>query len=224
MPSSADGVVLLHGLGRTARSMRPIERHFAGAGLRTLRIDYPSRSLALEPIVAKVAVEIDRWNADAGGKMHFVTHSFGGIVTRALLAGRRPENLGRVVMLAPPWHGSEWADLAVRIRLAGLLLGPVASELTTGRDGMATPVDYPLGIIAGNRALDPIFPRLVVARPNDGKVSVASTCAPGMTDHIVMPVSHTLMTSNARVGCQALAFVRDGRFARMTLDGAPHRT
>jgi pimeloyl-ACP methyl ester carboxylesterase len=208
-----DGVVLLHGLGRTAGSMRPLERAFETAGYGTLRLNYRSRSSSLETIVADLSTPIGKF-AEAHVSMHIVTHSLGGIVARALLDMRRPPNLGRVVMLAPPHGGSEWVDLLQQLKLERFALGPVSAHLSTRAVRNSGPIDYPLGIIAGNRALDPIFPRFLVARPNDGKVSVASTRLAGMSDHIVMPVSHTLMTANRAVGEMAVRFIETGKFPR----------
>ena len=73
--------------------------------------------------------------------------------------------------------------------------------------------DYPIGVIAGESSINPLS-ALILPRPNDGTVSVASTRLDGMTDHIVLPVSHTAMLMNRRVIAQTLAFLRDGRFTR----------
>jgi len=193
--------------------MRPLERLFARSGYATLNTGYASRSVALEAIVDHMTPPIVDFGKQLA-KIHFVTHSLGGLVARVLADRKCPPNLGRVVMLAPPNAGSEWVDLLGRFRLDRIVLGPVTQSLATGSTLGLRPVDYQLGIIAGNRALDPIFPRLLVAGPNDGKVSVASTMLEGMADHIVLPVSHTLMPANREVLRQALAFVQSGAFAR----------
>lgn len=135
---------------------------------------------------------------------------------RAYLARFPPANLGRVVMLAPPNTGSEIADLLIALGLDKVVFGPTAAHLTTRRtefDGEALGVvDYPLGIIAGNRAIDPIFSRLIVACPNDGKVSVKTTKLAGMTDHLVLPVTHMLMMYNHTVIEQTVTFLQEGAF------------
>ncbi len=209
-------VILLHGLGRTAGSMWRIDRALARAGYRTLRLNYPARRQSLAQIVETIHPAVVQMARAHHGPVHFVTHSLGGLVVRAYLTAHRPGNMGRVVMLAPPNQGSEWADFVLRLRLDRAILGPTARHLRIGRadddEALFGAVDYPLGVIAGNRALDPLLPRLLVARPNDGKVSVASTRVNGMDDHIVMPVTHTLMTMNPRVIRQSVAFIRDGRF------------
>ena len=119
-------------------------------------------------------------------------------------------------MLAPPNGGSEWADLAIRLRLGRVVLGRVATMLQTRRAAMDEAqlgsVDFDLGIIAGDVAFDPLFPRLIMPKPNDGKVSVAATKIFGMLDHITLPASHPFMMNNRIVTQQVLAFLRRGQF------------
>lgn len=212
----AEGVVLLHGHGRTGRSMRFLARKLQHAGYSTYAPDYNSFRDSVPAIVEQLSPGISEFQSGLTGPLHIVTHSLGGLVTRALLTAQRLDPLGRIVMLAPPHGGSEWADLLMRLRLDRLALGPVAPMLGCRRsvadEAVLGAVNFDLGVIAGDRALDPVFPRLVLSRPNDGKVSVAATKIAGMRDHITLPVSHTFMVNAPGVAHQMLAFLREGRF------------
>ena len=217
-PRNGDGVVLLHGLGRTSGSMRLLGLRFERAGYRTNCIRYPSTRFGLQTIAAHLEPKVRDFSGTVAGDVHFVTHSLGGLAARALLTRYRPANLGRVVMLAPPNGGSEWADALQRYRLASLMLGPASEHLVTQRSAAAEqcfgPVDYPLGIVAGDRPLDKVFAPRLMRGPHDGKVSVASTRVDGMADHIVLPTGHPLMPFHPKVAQQAIAFLRDGQFVR----------
>jgi hypothetical protein len=142
----------------------------------------------------------------------------GGLVARATITSKRPERLGRVVMLAPPNEGSEIADFLHRNALYRAVFGPAGSELTTLRtpqlQALLGLVDYPLGVIAGDRTLYPLESLLLLPRPNDGRVSVARTYAAGISDHVTLHTSHPLIMRNALAIDQTLHFLRDGSFKR----------
>ena len=93
-------------------------------------------------------------------------------------------------------------------RLIGRCLGDVnaCGGFSVWRDGVE------VGSIAGRlpfgvgRLLGP-FPE-----PNDGTVAVAETKIDGLTDHVVLPVSHVALLWSASVAEQVEHFLDHGRF------------
>ena len=206
-------VVLVHGLLRSDRSMQPLARSLSDAGYRTVALDYPTTELPPDDLVAVLEREIEACCEDAP-RLHFVTHSLGGLMVRAILAKYRPASLGRVVMLAPPNHGSEWVDRLGDWTLFRWLLGPTAVELGTGPTGFPQRLprpDYEVGVIAGTTSYR-LGADEVLGGANDGTVSVASTRLDGMTDFATVPESHTFIMRSADVAELVRAFLRDGRF------------
>jgi hypothetical protein len=176
---------------------------------------YPSTQASPEKLEAQLSLQLSRCCADAP-RLHFVTHSLGGILLRAELAHRPPPQLGRVVMLAPPNHGSELADWLRGSETLLSLMGPTASELGTGGESLPNrlpPAHYEVGVIAGNDSLNPIGSRMIPGE-DDGTVSVESARLEGMSDFLVLPVSHTMILLSSDAAEQALAFLRTGRFRR----------
>ena len=213
--------ILLHGLGRSGVSMRALSSALRKQGHATLAPTY-GLTMSLPASLDHLEPRIAAFHAAHPGPLNFVTHSLGGLIARAFLTRRRPDTLGRVVMLAPPNCGSQLADLVTKFGLDRVILGQVGGQLRTNRtpadERILGPVDFDLGIIAGDKPYDPILPRLL-PKPNDGKVTVAATKVDGMRDHIVLPVSHTLMVLDAEVIAQTLAYLQNGRFGSIKTTG-----
>jgi pimeloyl-ACP methyl ester carboxylesterase len=217
--TAQDGVVLLHGIGRTARSLRSMQTAVEASDFAALNLRYPSRQKPLEALAEEIHPVIERFAGGIAGSLHFVGHSMGGLLTRVYLARHRPERLGRVVMLGTPNGGSEVADRLKNFLPYRAFFGPAGQQLGTRRDAalqaLFPPVDYPVGIIAGNRSIYPIT-SVFLPRPHDGRVSVENTRLDGMTDHIVLAAPHPRLPENGTAIAQTIVFLKNGKF---TLQG-----
>ena len=212
----SEGVVFLHGISRSFRSLIKLQQAVDKAGFATRNIGYPSRDKPLSALVDDIHPAIAPFTEANDSATHFVCHSMGGLLARAYIARYRPARLGRVVMLGTPNGGSEVADTLKDWLLYRLYFGPAGQQLVTARDAdtetLLPAVDYPVGIIAGNRSLDPITSRFMLPGDNDGRVTVARTKLDNMADHIVIPASHAVMMKNKEAIAQTISFLKNGRF------------
>ena len=214
---ASDCVVLLHGLARTSVSMNKMERELAAAGFATANIDYPSREYTVEELAELAVPEgIAACRAREGvDTIHFVTHSLGGILVRQYLSNHELPELGRVVMLGPPNQGSVAVDELRDVPGFDWLNGPAGRQLGKGENSVPLklgPADFELGVIAGNRSIDPIT-SAVLENPDDGRVSVEDTKLDGMADFIVVDHSHAFMMRMRRTIELTETFLRNGRFS-----------
>jgi triacylglycerol lipase len=203
-------VVLLHGLWRGWRAMKPLARALGREGFSTLNLPYPSTRLPIGKLVNIVRQEVDKI-ADHR-PIHFVTHSLGGILARAIMADAPSWNPGRIVMLAPPNNGSEIIDWSQRRPLIQRLLGPAGCSL--GSDGFLSDLpdlteDSEVCVIMGKRCSIPMFKHLL-EEENDGIVSTSRGKLPGLRYFAVIDADHTFIQMNPEAIRLVLGFLKTG--------------
>ncbi len=211
--NEGDYVVMLHGIARSSAHMKPLAEYLEHEGYEVINLDYPSTKYSLEELVEQINNELSP-KLTKDKPVHYVGYSMGGVLVRALIHKHLPAKLGRVVQLAAPNHGSEVADFLQDNWLYKKIYGPAGQQLTTenkNTEELLGKVEYELGIIAGNRTIDPIS-SYIIGGDDDGKVSIKSTKLDGMKDHIIVSSSHTFFPSNDDVQQQTLYFLQHGTF------------
>lgn len=205
-----DTVVLLHGLGRTPLSMLALSIAARRRGYRVINWHYRSALHSIAAHADAFAREVAP-RLTGAPRVHFITHSLGGIVVRQFLATHPLPNLGRVVMLAPPNGGSEVADVMQH------WLKPVKPLRELGTDNASTPralppARFPVGVIAGSRSHIPLFSHWMHDVPNDGVVAVERTKLEGMKDFLVLHRTHTFLPWAPDAIRQVFSFLANERF------------
>jgi triacylglycerol lipase len=214
----AECVILLHGLARTAGSMEKLATALRERGYQVANVDYPSRHYSIAELAGIAIGEgLLRCETMQAPRIHFVTHSLGGILVRYYLKHESISKLGRVVMLAPPNHGSEVVDHFAQLPGYGWINGPAGLELGTDTHSLPLQlgaVAYPVGVIAGTSSINPILSS-VLPDPDDGKVSVESARLEGMEDFLTVPVSHPFVMRDAVVIAEVSHFLATGTFTHV---------
>jgi len=213
----SEGVILLHGLCRTTGSMDEMADKLEQEGFVVVNQSYPSRSATIAKLSEQAIGEaLKNPELQACGKIHFVTHSLGGILVRSYFKDKQLDRLGRVVMLGPPNGGSEVADKIGHWKLYQKINGAAGNELGTQPDSTVNQlgkVSFECGIIAGDRSINGINSRMIEGK-DDGKVSVVNTRVEGMKDHITIHATHPYLMKNKHAITHTIEFLKHGKFSR----------
>jgi pimeloyl-ACP methyl ester carboxylesterase len=213
-----DVVVLLHGLGRGKSIMTPLKERLDTSGFLTRVVDYRSIGRTPEEIIKDVSDQLTAFRLDTFATVHFAGHSLGGLLIRAYLDSVKLSNLGRVVLIGSPSKGTPFVDYfrdAWWMKIAGPAARALGTDANSFPRALHTPY-YPVGIIAGKYKTfnnDDFIPG-----EDDGVVPVESTKVEGMTDFILVEVSHSSLPRSEEVAEQVREFLRKGRFKRTAVE------
>lgn len=213
-----EAVVILHGVAINRRFTARLARLIGAAGYEVHNLDYPSRTMALAELGPRwLPAKLAELGLERAPRLHFVTHSMGGLIVRGFLAVHRPANLGRVVTIVPPHQGSAVSDRLRQLPVIWRIIGRNLGVLGTGPDAywrtLPQRADFELGVIAGSFALNPMG-WFFLEGTNDGTVTETCTHLAGMADHLTQHSNHTFILFRRRTAMQAVAFLRTGRFVR----------
>ena len=208
--ASGDRVILVHGLLMSGHVLYPIGAHLARQGFLSVLYDYPTRRAGVDEHGAVLGAFIERETSamePSGGRLHFVTHSMGGLLLRSALRKLSPrarERVGRIVMIAPPNKGSDVAEAVLRkLFFAGKIVRCLP-DLSSVPHSFANTFPEP----------DETFEIGIIAGSHDRKVAVASTRLMHERDHLTLRSSHTAILFRKQTAHQTAHFLLHGTFER----------
>lgn len=215
---SGPTVILLHGLGESRDSMRPLaahlrtelDAHVISFGYASVRADIDTHARALAAVVGGLP------EADS---LRFVGHSLGNLVVRRWLALAAADDLARtraLVMLGPPNQGSDLARMIARVWPLADQAEGAARDLGLDWQRVAPTLaqpNCPCGIVAGGRGDDLGYSSLLPG-DDDAVVRVEETRLSGASDFLLLPVHHAAMMRHEAVQRATVEFLERGRFAR----------
>ncbi|MDX2165222.1 MAG: alpha/beta hydrolase [Gammaproteobacteria bacterium] len=211
----SENVVILHGLGKSARHMAKLARYLEAQGYKVHNLDYPSRHFAVDRLCEFIHQKITHLIAP-DEQIHFVGFSLGGLLVRLFLSSPkyRPKNLGRAVQLASPNQGTNVADFLKNRFWYKKFFGPAGQQVVTDQtaiEHLFSPIDYELGIIAGTTSYGPLSTWIFKGK-SDGIVSVEQTKVEGMKEHIEVKGTHAFFPKNKKVIELTARFLKTGTF------------
>ena len=220
-PMRGPAVVLLHGLFRTRNSMSRLAKFLEDEGEAiVLNVGYASTRGQVSDHASALASVIA--HLDGIDEISFVAHSLGNLVIRCWLANisasssqlKSEPRLRRFVMLGPPNHQPQIAEMLVPLDMSKQITGKSAQQLASDwrelESQLATP-EFEFGILAGGRQDDEGYNPLV-SGDDDMVVRVEEARLQGAADFRVLPVWHSTMMEQPSVHQLTLRFLQHGYF------------
>lgn len=215
---SNKAILLVHGFHRTPVHLKSMAAFFQSKGFEVLTPELPTTTGRLGTCASLLA---DFWNSEprnfAG--VHFVGHSYGGLILREFLAKQTIANLRSLTCFGSSHHGSRIADWFVffgRHHKEAALLdfrtpGPYIRPPRQGWPPM-------VHLLAGNR--NSLFlGRLFLKTPADGRLTTGSALAqspqgtpcdfPSWTQRSILPLDHHQMMDSQEMFDAILAGIKD---------------
>ena len=156
----------------------------------------------------------DTWAADKNLnqniKINFVTHSMGTGILRYYLKENPLKNLGKVVFISPPSHGSQLTDIPFVDKLP-FILGKVVPQFSTKKDSFVNQLgepDYNYLILIGNKTNNPFYSMLIPGK-DDGMVPVDSAKMKSENFKIIDNTTHTSILKDMRTMKEISNFLKN---------------
>ena len=221
-------LVLLHGIYGKSSDMESIAQNFKD-NYRIINIQYPTTKetaeeisdLYIEPNIENIKEQIfsENFHKKIGNqyyeiaensnkinknfnqniKINFVAHSMGTGILRYYLKENPLENLGKVVFISPPSHGSHLADVPFVDKLPSML-GKVVPQFSTKKDSFVNQLgepDYDYMILIGNKTNNPLY-SMIIRGKDDGMVPLKTAKMKSDNFKIIQNTTHTSILKDRR--------------------------
>ena len=202
---SKDIVILIHGFGRTQKSLKPLETAIREKNLDTVIFNYSSFSLNLKSI-AEMLLAFTR-NFTNSPRLYFVTVGAGCLVLRKLFGicdNYRELNIKGIININPLNSGSDFAFLVSRVGIFRKIFGPMLTDITPDMAIKISkiPQDIPFYIIFSPSKLSVLTKRLFAKFDSFPQLSPPAESAYSQNIKEIQALTYSpLKNENMRIVC-----------------------
>ncbi len=204
-------IIFIHGFLGSKSNFQDLDKTLTQNGFHTILHEYNTFDGGVQTL-ADLLLQKSLPEAQNAHKISIITHSMGALLLRNYLSRHKIPKLHRIVMIAPPNHGSEVADLMSQYDWWVDMFGDAGLDLRTSVTFPSMPKEAEFGIIGGTASWNYLSKDWIPGE-DDGWVGIQSTKLKGMKDFITVESSHGFITSNESVINQTLYFLHHGHFA-----------
>ncbi len=203
-------IILVHGLFIPGVSMIRLRNFFQKHAYTVSVFSYHTTSELPE----KNAEQLKKFILSQGNHNVIICHSLGGLLTQQTLATiDHPEQyVQKVISLGTPWQGASILNFMHRYRLDGIVGKSLEILMPKEKNEWQFP-EISLGSIAGKSKMGArLFFAPKSESATDGTVTIKETKIEGMTDHTIIPISHTGLIFSNLSAQKALQFIENNNF------------
>lgn len=194
-------ILVTHGYGGHRLVMWPLCRRLRKLGYRVTNWGYRSLWKDTGRHADAFLGQLRKLEEDQDVETFFVVaHSMGSVVTRAALSKFQPEKLKRIVMIAPPNHGSPIASMYAP--LFGWL-SKTLIEISDAEDSFVRQL---------SDQIDPDYEVGVLQAQTDFVVPTENTRLPEAKEYVMLPGFHSSVVFHQRTADQVHNFLQTGEF------------
>ena len=208
-----DVVIVFHGIYGKAKTLNAITDTLEKEGYSGINIQYPTTEDTVEKITEKYiapnvesvikTVEEENIIRRKQGlpeiKINFIVHSMGTGVLRYYLKTHKLNNLGKVVFISPPSHGSQLSDNPISDIIKDTL-GDAVKQFKTSSDSFINSLgepDYQCYVMIGNKSGNFLY-SILIPGIDDGMVPFKTSRLNNCNYKVIENATHTSILEDKR--------------------------
>ena len=208
-----DIVIVFHGIYGKAKTLNAITDTLEKEGYSGINIQYPTTEDTVEKITEKYiapnvesvikTVEEENVIRRKQGlpeiKINFIVHSMGTGVLRYYLKTHKLNNLGKVVFISPPSHGSQLSDNPISDIIKDTL-GDAVKQFKTSSDSFVNSLgepDYQCYVMIGNKSGNFLY-SILIPGIDDGMVPFKTSRLNNCNYKVIENATHTSILEDKR--------------------------
>ena len=208
-----DIVIVFHGIYGKAKTLNAITDTLEKEGYSGINIQYPTTEDTVEEITEKyIAPNVDsvvktveeenilrRKQGLPEIKINFIVHSMGTGVLRYYLKTHKLNNLGKVVFISPPSHGSQLSDNPISDIIKDTL-GDAVKQFKTSSDSFVNSLgepDYQCYVMIGNKSGNFLY-SILIPGIDDGMVPFKTSRLNNCNYKVIENATHTSILKDKR--------------------------
>lgn len=208
-----DVVIVFHGIYGKAKTLNAITDTLEKEGYSGINIQYPTTEDTVEKITEKYITpnvesviktveeenDIRRKQGLPEIKINFIVHSMGTGVLRYYLKTHKLNNLGKVVFISPPSHGSQLSDNPISDIIKDTL-GDAVKQFKTSSDSFVNSLgepDYQCYVMIGNKSGNFLY-SILIPGIDDGMVPFKTSRLNNCNYKVIENATHTSILEDKR--------------------------